>query len=104
MDLRHQFVAHRGETDAEIGIAFMIIPKPEGEARSQIRFSQLKQNNFSEDLERIRALIDFVLQKVMEKVEKSGQRAYEGMFNAFDAEQLVLLMINNAKIDAQDSK
>ena len=47
MNLRHQFIAHRGETDSEIGIAFMIIPKEGSIDDNQIRFTQLKQNSFS---------------------------------------------------------
>jgi len=31
MELRHNFIAHRGETASEVGIAYLLIPKDEGE-------------------------------------------------------------------------
>ena len=98
MDLRHQFIAHRGETENEIGISYMLVPKKDAVEKAQIRFSQLKQISFSgEDLIRIESLVNFVLEKLQEKIEKSGQKVYEGMFNLYSAEQLSLMMINNAK-------
>lgn len=47
MDLRNQFIAHRGDTESEIGISYIIIPKEKGDAQTQIRFSQVKQKSFS---------------------------------------------------------
>jgi hypothetical protein len=98
MELRHQFIAHRGDTESEVGISYMLVPKNDKVENSQIRFGQLKQVAFSEDdLNRIEKLIKFLLEKILDKIQKSGQKVYEGMLNIFTPEQLTLMLINNAK-------
>lgn len=98
IDLRHQFIAHRGETDSEIGIAFMIIPKKEGVDKTQLRFSQLKQNSFSNDnLNEFESLMNFIHDNLMEKIQKSGQKLHEGYLKMFQPEEIVQMLMNNAK-------
>lgn len=98
MELRHQFIAHRGDTESEIGISYMLVPKNDKIENSQIRFGQLKQVAFSEDdINRIEKLIKFLLEKVLVKIQKSGQKVYDGMLNIFTPEQLTLMLMNNAK-------
>lgn len=98
MELRHQFIAHRGDTESEVGISYMLVPKNDKVENSQIRFGQLKQVAFSEDdLNRIEKLIKFLLEKILDKIQKSGQKVYEGMLNIFTPEQLTLMLMNNAK-------
>lgn len=99
MELRHNFIAHRGETDSEVGVAFMLVPKKDDPDKSQIRFSQLKQISFSEkDLDRIESLILFLLDILMEKIKKVGQKVHDDMLKLFTPNQLALMMINNAKL------
>ena len=98
MDLRHQFIAHRGDTESEIGIAFMLMPKEEKGEKNQIRFSQVKQKSFSEeDLNKFEEHIKFILALLMEKIEKSGQKLYDGYFNIFSPKDIVNMLINTAK-------
>ncbi len=99
MQLRHNFIAHRGDTDSEIGIAFLAWPK-EGNERSQVRFSQIKQISFSPDeLAAIEKLLKFLLDTAVEKIQKTGQKVNDGMLNLFTPEQLALLTFNNSKLD-----
>ena len=99
MDLRHQFIAHRGKTESEIGIAFMLIPKEkESGTRSQIRFNQLKQYTFNtEKLTEFESVITFIISELDKKIQKSGQKLHDGLLNNFTPEQLSLMIMNNAK-------
>lgn len=96
MDLRHQFIAHRGNTDSEIGVSFLMIPKEGGLEESQIRFSQLKQVSFSnEDLEKIEAVLFFLRDLLQDKIQKSGEKLNSGYISTFTPEQVNMMMINN---------
>lgn len=97
MDLRHQFISHRGETESEIGIAFMLMPK-KGDNRSQIRYSQFKQFSFNQSkLSEIKILIEFIISKLDDKIKKSGQKIYDGFFKLYTPEQIKSMMMNNIK-------
>lgn len=98
IDLRHQFIAHRGETESEIGIAFMIIPKNEDVDKTQLRFSQLKQNSFSkENLDKFENLMNFIHENLMEKIQKSGQKLHERYLKMFKPKEITQMLMNNAK-------
>ena len=98
MELRHQFIAHRGDTESEVGISYMLVPKNDKIENSQIRFGQLKQVAFSEEeINKIESLIKFLIAKVLDKIQKSGQKVYDGMLKIFTPEQLTLMLMNNAK-------
>jgi len=97
MDLRHQFIAHRGKTDSEIGIAFMVVPK-ENIGGSQIRFKQLKQVSFDgEKLLEIKTLIDYLIAELKNKIQKSGQKVNDGFMNSFSVEEMSFMVMNNVK-------
>lgn len=98
IELRHQFIAHRGKTESEVGIAYLAVPKKDSLEKSQVRFSQLKLTSFLEiDLDRIEKLIVFLLEKIMEKIQATGQEVHNTMLKAFTTEELGLMMINNMK-------
>lgn len=98
IELRHQFIAHRGKTENEVGIAYLTIPKKDSIEKSQVRFSQLKLTSFSDvDLDRIEKLITFLITKVMEKIQSSGQEVHDTMLKIFTTEELGMMMINNMK-------
>lgn len=98
MELRHQFIAHRGDTESEIGIAYMIMPKEKGDEKSQIRFSQVKQKSFSEnDLNRFEEQMNFIHASLIEKIQKTGQKLHDGFLNVFTPEEIVKMLINNTK-------
>ncbi|WP_035643504.1 hypothetical protein [Flavobacterium sp. ASV13] len=98
MDLRHQFIAHRGNTESEIGVAYMAIPKKEGVEQSQVNFSQIKLNAFSpKELDKIETLINYVVEYLKQVIKKNGQKIYEAFFEMFTPDQIVLMLMNNAK-------
>lgn len=98
IDLRHQFIAHRGDTENEIGISYMLIPKTGSMDKTEMRFSQLKMTAFSErDLVRIEFLVKYIIEKLFEKIQKNGQKVHDGMLNLFTPEQLSLMLMNGAK-------
>lgn len=98
MELRHQFIAHRGETENEIGISYMLVPKKDSLDKTQVRFSQLKMVGFSNgDLDKLETLVKYLIAKLMEKIQKSGQKVHDGMLNLFTPEQLTLMLKNGAK-------
>lgn len=98
MNLRHQFIAHRGDTESEVGIAYLLIPKNNKSEQSQVRFRQLKQHSFSnEDLEKFEKLINHNIEYLKTSIQKHGQKIYDTMFELFTPEQIVAMMVNNAK-------
>lgn len=100
MDLRHQFIAHRGKTDSEVGVSFLIIPKQGDIEKTQIRFSQLKQQSFSDgEIAKIEALLKFVIKHIEEKIEKSAQKIHDGFLENFSHELISMLTINNTKTE-----
>jgi len=42
MDLRHQFIAHRGDTASEVGVAYLLVPKSDSLDKTRVQFNQLK--------------------------------------------------------------
>ncbi len=98
MDLRHQFIAHRGNTDAEAGLACMLIPKEGGLNKTELKFQQLKLTGFSKkEILNIELLVKTIIKKTEAKINKSGTKVITGMVNQFTPEQLALLSINNVK-------
>ncbi|GAB4002172.1 hypothetical protein GCM10028807_60230 [Spirosoma daeguense] len=98
MNLRHQFIAHRGDRENEIGISYMLIPKEGSLDNSQVRFSQIKMAGFSvEELDRIEGLLSYLIEKLWEKIQKSSQKVYDGVLSLFNPEQLSLMLMNAAK-------
>lgn len=97
MDLRHQFIAHRGDTESEVGVSYMLIPKNKEIEKSQVRFSQLKQITFSgEDLDKFEALINYNIEYLKLSIEKNGQKMYDAFFEKFTPAQISLMLMNNA--------
>lgn len=98
MDLRHQFIAHRGDTESEIGISYMLIPKQKNELQTQIRFRQVKQKSFSkDDLDRIENQVNFIHALLLEKIQKTGQKLHDSYLELFSPEELVKMVFNSAE-------
>src|SRR5690554_1378004 len=96
MELRHNFIAHRGDTENEVEAAYLLIPKEQGEP--QVRYAQKKRMNLdSEKRKEISFLIDFLVPVVMEKIQKSGDKTYNALFDNFTPEQMSFMLINNVK-------
>lgn len=99
MNLRHQFIAHRGDTESEIGIAYMLIPKEKNNLQKQIQFSQVKHKSFSkDDLDRFENQINFTLELLITKIKKTGQKLNDSFLNLFSPEEIgSRMLINNAR-------
>jgi hypothetical protein len=98
MKMRDHFIAHRGDTENEVAISFMLMDKnPEGE-QNQIRFKRYKQAGFSsQTLSEIKELVWFIINCLIPKIQKTGDRLHKGYLGAFTHAQINLMLINNAK-------
>ena len=76
MDLRHGFIAHRGDTENEQAIVYMKIPKTEPIAeRVEYKISSAK--SFSPSVDKIHEyiiLFDFLLNIVQDKIQKQADK------------------------------
>lgn len=98
MELRHKFIAHRGDTVNEVGIAVMLFEK--NGTRTQIQYKQVKRMSLStERLKEARNLIDFLIKYVEQKIQETAQKAHDGYLDMFTPEQLSLLSINNINFE-----
>ena len=96
MDLRHNFIAHRGETDSEISLAYILIPKQNGQL--QVKYAQTKKINLdTEKKTEIQALVDHILDFLIIKIEKSAEKIYKSFFEQFTSEEINLMLLNNLK-------
>ena len=102
IELRHKFIAHRGDTANQVDIAVMLFPK-EGNERTQMRYKQVRRLSLSEEnLQASQSLIAFLIVYVEQKITSTGQRAHDGFLQMFTPEQLAIMTINNMT-DEEDS-
>lgn len=83
MNLRHNFIAHRGITKYECSSLFMLIPK-EGELSglTELRLLGLKQNNPEhQELLNYKQYFHTLLEITNNKIQKSVERAKKGFLN-----------------------
>jgi hypothetical protein len=96
MNLRHNFIAHRGITKFESSSLFMLIPKnDEISEKAKIRLLGLKQtfpNN--DELILYKDYFLYLLELVNKKIQKSVEKANKGFFN-LDPEIGKYFLINN---------
>lgn len=98
MELRHKFIAHRGKTNSEAGIAFMVFPVGRPEENAQIRFKQLKDVSFEDHkMFEIQKLLKFILSILEIKIEKSSNKIYKGFFQLFTEEEISVMIMNGIK-------
>ena len=97
LNLRHNFIAHRGESEGEVKAAFMLIPKVDN-GGVEIKYKGLKQISFSkQELSEIEDLIDFILKKLQPKIDKSARKVKEGLLNNFNPKQIAFMNLNSKK-------
>ena len=102
MNLRHHFISHRGVTDSEIEVSYLLVPW-EGE-QTQVRYSRLKKIAFDTEQRRsIDKLINYLLEKLAAKIQKSGQKVYKAYLKNFTPEQITQMMLNNMQDDENDT-
>lgn len=98
MRMRHHFIAHRGDTENEVAIAYMLMTKNGDREQDQIRFRRLKQFGLSkEELMKIKNLVNFILVQLKPKIKKSGEKIHKALFEIFTPEQITKMLMNNAK-------
>lgn len=96
MDLRHQFIAHRGDTESEVGIAYSIIPKTDDSLAQQIRFQQVKRSSFStEDLGKLETLHIHLMQYLSPMIEKWANKAARGFNENLSVQEMTALYLNS---------
>lgn len=79
MDLRHNFVAHRGKTSHEQFLAYIRIDPIEKE--SEVKIEQLKRNRPDpSELEAYVKLFDFLIIIVEDKIRKTGEKVVKKLF------------------------
>lgn len=79
--LRHNFVAHRGESDGEKAILFMITPKIHSR-ESILKYERKRLSRFSSDkLSQYEVLIEFVIIQIENKLRKLGEKLYNKFYD-----------------------
>jgi len=95
LELRHKFIAHRGDTANEVGIAVMLFPKV-GPEPSSMRYKQTKRMSLNgQRLQQTYALITFLIGYLEQKIQQTAQKAHDFYLSEFTAEQLAAMTINN---------
>jgi len=98
MNMRHHFIAHRGETDAEVTVAFMLVAMNGDNSKNQMRYKRLKRTGFSkETLSRIKELCEFITMYLEKKIQQTGEKLKDTLFDSFTPEEISLMLMNNAK-------
>lgn len=99
MNIRHKFIAHRGETKNELGVSFLVYPN-DYEEDPQLRFKQLKLNGFGDvQLAKFEEIIDYLVSFVEGLIENNGKRLSSRMLKEFSLKELATLSINHVKFD-----
>jgi hypothetical protein len=87
MELRHGFVAHRGDTENEQAIVYLKVPKDEP-LGDQHEFKISSAKSFSPSIEKVQeyiALFDYLLHILQEKIQRQAERInIAGFFDQID--------------------
>lgn len=86
MELRHGFIAHRGDTENEQAIVFMKIPKAE-QIGNQTEFKVSSAKAVSPSIEKISTyikLFDYLLNLVQGKIQKQAEKVNLNFLNEID--------------------
>jgi len=93
MDLRHSFIAHRDDSEKEMGFIYMRLPAT-GELTGQTEFRIQSSKQWApgiEEAEQYVKLIDHLIEAVMEKIQKQTQKAHDVLLTLFTPQQLILM-------------
>lgn len=84
MDLRHNFIAHRGDNANDISIAFLKIPK-NSEVNFETSHYKIKSlRSYSPSISNLQnylLLFDKVIREVEHKLQKKGEKTHKGFLN-----------------------
>lgn len=95
IDIRNNFIAHRGDNENEIPIVYVKIPRGEIPEEYNVEFEIVSTRYVTESsrfLEQIINLVHFLIPKIKIKIDKCGERLKKGISN-LDAELLKKLTI-----------
>lgn len=95
IDIRNNFITHRGDNENEIPIVYVKIPRVEIPEEYNMEFEIVSTRYVTEStrfLEQIIDLVDFLIPKVKTKINKFEERVKKGVFN-LDEESLKKLTI-----------
>ncbi|MCG9972768.1 hypothetical protein [Christiangramia crocea] len=94
MEMRHNFIAHRGFSDHSVGKAFLQISP--SKMQGSIKVGHLFTNNFSvEELPRYKALFDFTMLEIRKKFSKAEKHIVQEIFKDLKPGDLKRLVITD---------
>ena len=97
MELRHNFVAHRGESESEVGTAFWILGK--NSQHSEIKLKQIKRSSLPiEKIEKYQIHLHFLIKMVKARLDKHSDKLLTFFENKIPNEELIKYLINERSI------
>jgi hypothetical protein len=94
MNIRHNYVAHRGKTDHDFPVPFFRVSLPEFTIQSKVH--QLYRNRPADYKFPIyNRLIDYVLAYVEAKWHDAAKKAWQHINKAYTKEQMTMLVLNS---------
>jgi hypothetical protein len=92
LDIRHNFVAHRGNTEHEVGVAFLRLNIKD--LSRQVRVEQIKRRMPElTELPMYVKLFDHIIAVVEKKFQKEANKVWDHMITAYKPEYLAMLII-----------
>jgi hypothetical protein len=99
MQLRHAYVAHRGDTEHEQAVVFMKMDKTKDTGQQteyQIKSRKLLSPGAGA-LGGYLELFNLLLEEVAKKIQKHSEKAHQAFFEKLSPKQISLLLINNMR-------
>lgn len=84
IDIRHTFIAHRGDNDNEIPIVYLKVPKYEVVKQDNTTFEIISTRYTTESVDFLKDIIclsDLLLKKIEDKIQKQSDKLYKGIIN-----------------------
>ncbi|WP_323027595.1 hypothetical protein [Gelidibacter japonicus] len=84
IDIRHTFIAHRGDNDNELPIVYLKVPKKEVVKQNNTPFEIISTRYTTESVDFLKDIItltDFLVTRVEEKIQKQSDKLYKGIMN-----------------------
>jgi hypothetical protein len=98
MDMRHNFVAHRGSSEHEFGVAYLSLGV--SDLSRQVRVTQIKRKSFDkEKIGKYIELLDFLICIVEDKYKKGGEKLWNHMLNEYTPNQFAMFKIAGPEED-----
>jgi hypothetical protein len=84
IDIRHTFIAHRGDNDNELPVVYLKVPKNEVVKEDNTPFEIISTRYTTESVDFLKDIIsltDFLVKKVEEKIQKQSDKLFKGIMN-----------------------